>query len=81
MSSAFFDRVVIERLCARRTCVSSDGLLALADFASLCRALFRNDQGKAYSISDKHLQEMFDVFDKNGVRLPAFLFACFTEMR
>ena len=47
----------------------SDGLLTLSDFASLCRALFRNDQGKAYSINEKHLQDMFDVFDLNEVNL------------
>lgn len=61
----FQDPAVMEA-CFKAFDKDSDGLLALADFASLCRALFRNDQGKAYSISDKHLQEMFDVFDKNG---------------
>lgn len=47
--------------------LSSDGLMTLADFAALCRTLFRNEQGKAYAIEESRIQEMFDVFDQNQV--------------
>ena len=41
--------------------------MTLADFAALCRTLFRNERGKAYAIEDQRQQEMFDVFDRNQV--------------
>lgn len=43
----------------------SDGLLSLAEFAVLCRALFRNDKGHIYTVPDDQIDNMFSVFDKN----------------
>lgn len=31
----------------------------------ICRALFRNDKGHIYVVSDEKLEQIFDVFDKN----------------
>lgn len=42
-------------------------MLTLNDFSTLTRALFRNDQGKAYPVEETQLKEMFDVFDLNQV--------------
>lgn len=43
----------------------SDGLLSLAEFAVICRALFRNDKGHIYAVPDDQLEQIFSVFDKN----------------
>lgn len=44
---------------------SRDGLMTPADFAMLCRTLFRNPHGKAYPIEKQALEDMFNVFDVN----------------
>jgi len=46
-----------------------DGLMTPADFAMLCRTLFRNPHGKAYSIEKAVLEDMFNVFDANQVNV------------
>ncbi|KAJ1520528.1 hypothetical protein ONE63_003649 [Megalurothrips usitatus] len=42
-----------------------DGYLDLKEFGSVCRALFRNDKGKIYSLEPKQLYEIFNIFDRN----------------
>jgi hypothetical protein len=48
-------------------CLFSDGYLNLNEFQSICRALFRNDKGKIYSMEPKKLQDILSVFDRNKV--------------
>lgn len=48
---------------------SRDGLMTPADFAMLCRTLFRNPHGKAYPIEKQALEDMFNVFDVNQVHV------------
>lgn len=43
----------------------SDDLLSLPEFMLICRALFRNDKGHIYVVSDEKLEQIFEVFDKN----------------
>jgi Ca2+-binding EF-hand superfamily protein len=40
-----------------------DGFISLAEFALICRVLFRNDQGKIYGLEEDRLREIFSVFD------------------
>lgn len=55
----------------RTTCFSAfdldrDDKLSATEFEALCVALFRNDDtGKNYSLSQKNLTEVFNIFDKN----------------
>lgn len=42
-----------------------DGYLNLNEFHTICRALFRNDKGKIYSLEPKKLQDIVSVFDRN----------------
>lgn len=42
-----------------------DGYLDLKEFGSVCRALFRNDKGKIYTLEPKQLYEIFNIFDRN----------------
>ncbi|XP_018322686.1 uncharacterized protein LOC108735281 isoform X4 [Agrilus planipennis] len=42
-----------------------DEMLDIDEFRCICRALFRNDKGKIYSLSEMQLREIFEVFDKN----------------
>lgn len=42
-----------------------DGYLNLSEFNAICKALFRNDKGKIYSLKDSELEETFAVFDLN----------------
>lgn len=37
----------------------------MAEFMLICRALFRNDKGHIYVVSEDQLKQMFAVFDKN----------------
>lgn len=46
---------------------SRDGYLNLSEFNAICKALFRNDKGKIYSLKDSELEETFAVFDLNQV--------------
>jgi hypothetical protein len=48
-------------------CVFSDGYLNLNEFQSICRALFRNDKGKIYSMEPRKVQDVLSVFDRNKV--------------
>lgn len=43
-----------------------DGLLSIGEFELICRALFRNDKGKIYSLDESRVKEIFSVFDTNG---------------
>ena len=45
--------------------VHRDGFLDTAEFGELCRALFRDEEDKAYHIDPKRLKDMFDTFDTN----------------
>lgn len=45
---------------------NGDGKLDLEEFKLICRALFRNDKGKIYSLEDPKMREIFSVFDKNN---------------
>lgn len=40
--------------------------LDLSDFKLLCQVLFQNANGMSYPVKEKHLKEMFDVFDKDS---------------
>lgn len=44
----------------------SDGKLDLDEFRLICRALFRNDKGKIYTLEEEKLKDVFEVFDQNG---------------
>lgn len=43
-----------------------DGFLSLGEFEFICRALFRNERGKIYSLEEKQLREIYSIFDLNG---------------
>jgi len=51
--------------CFKAFDADRDGLMTPVDFAMLCRTLFRNQHGKAYTIEKKALDDMFSVFDIN----------------
>lgn len=42
-----------------------DGRLDMEEFKLICRALFRNDKGKIYTLEEDKLRQIFEVFDKN----------------
>ncbi|CAG9568410.1 unnamed protein product [Danaus chrysippus] len=42
-----------------------DGQLNLEEFRLICKALFRNDKGHIYPVSEERLRHMFQVFDRN----------------
>ncbi|XP_022914874.1 nicotinamidase isoform X2 [Onthophagus taurus] len=44
----------------------SDGKLDLDEFRLICKALFRNDKGKIYSLEENKLKEIFDIFDQDA---------------
>jgi hypothetical protein len=58
-------------------CVFSDGHLNLNEFRSVCRALFRNDKGKIYSMEEKKLQDILSVFDRNKVCKYCVMNSCY----
>ncbi|XP_047034351.1 uncharacterized protein LOC124640575 [Helicoverpa zea] len=43
-----------------------DGKLSLDEFRVICKALFRNDKGHIYPLSEERARHIFQVFDKNG---------------
>ncbi|XP_041982826.1 nicotinamidase isoform X2 [Aricia agestis] len=43
-----------------------DGKLNLDDFRLICKALFRNDKGHIYQLSEEKARHMFQVFDQNS---------------
>ena len=43
-----------------------DGKLNLDEFRVICKALFRNDKGHIYPLSEERARHIFQVFDKNG---------------
>ncbi|CAB0040831.1 unnamed protein product [Trichogramma brassicae] len=43
-----------------------DGYLNQAEFDLLCKALFRNEQGKVYPLDEDELKDVFEVFDADG---------------
>ncbi|XP_073959750.1 troponin C, skeletal muscle-like [Choristoneura fumiferana] len=43
-----------------------DGKLSLSEFRVICKALFRNDKGHIYPLSEERARHIFQVFDKNG---------------
>ncbi|KAK9723247.1 EF-hand domain pair [Popillia japonica] len=45
---------------------NGDGKLDLDEFRLICRALFRNDKGKIYTLEEEKLKDVFEVFDQNG---------------
>ncbi|XP_022202218.1 nicotinamidase [Nilaparvata lugens] len=42
-----------------------DGYLNKGEFECICRALFRSDRGKIYSLEKDQLDEVFNIFDAN----------------
>ncbi|XP_063224026.1 uncharacterized protein LOC134531913 [Bacillus rossius redtenbacheri] len=66
----WFDDNTIEETTQMDACFTAfdkdgDGFLNLKEFTCLCRALFRNDKGKIYTVEPKRINDMFQVFDKN----------------
>lgn len=45
---------------------NGDGKLDIDEFRLICRALFRNDRGKIYTLEEMKLKEIFQVFDSNS---------------
>ncbi|GJQ73440.1 hypothetical protein Trydic_g13801 [Trypoxylus dichotomus] len=43
-----------------------DEKLNLNEFRHVCRALFRNDEGRIYTMEEEKLKQVFEVFDQNG---------------
>ncbi|XP_038221237.1 uncharacterized protein LOC119839111 [Zerene cesonia] len=43
-----------------------DGQLNVEEFRLICKALFRNDKGHIYPLSEEKVRHVFQVFDKNG---------------
>ena len=43
-----------------------DGLLSFSEFQLICRALFRNERGKVYTLQEYQLQDIFRIFDTNN---------------
>ncbi|XP_047994001.1 uncharacterized protein LOC125232396 [Leguminivora glycinivorella] len=43
-----------------------DGKLNLQEFRVICKALFRNDKGHIYPLSEERARHIFQVFDKNS---------------
>ncbi|GBP80135.1 Troponin C, skeletal muscle [Eumeta japonica] len=42
-----------------------DGKLNLEEFRLVCKAIFRNDKGHIYPLSEERAKHIFQVFDKN----------------
>ncbi|XP_069687777.1 nicotinamidase [Periplaneta americana] len=68
--SDWFDRYNSEEDFDMDACFNAfdkdgDGYLNLKEFETLCRALFRNDRGKIYTMELKKLQDVFSVFDRD----------------
>ncbi|XP_031844342.1 nicotinamide amidase [Nomia melanderi] len=43
-----------------------DGYLSTTEFELICRALFRNDRGKVYTLEKNQLHEIYSIFDWKG---------------
>lgn len=43
-----------------------DGYLSTTEFELICRALFRNDRGKVYTLEKQQLNEIYSIFDWKG---------------
>ncbi|KAI5645900.1 EF hand domain-containing protein [Phthorimaea operculella] len=43
-----------------------DGKLNMDEFRLICKALFRNDKGHIYPVSEERARHMFNVFDRDG---------------
>jgi len=65
IGAEFFQQIDSMEACFKAFDKDRDGLMTPADFAMLCRTLFRNPHGKAYSIEKAVLEDMFNVFDAN----------------
>lgn len=45
---------------------NGDGKLDIDEFRLICRALFRNDKGKIYTLEENKVRDIFGVFDQNS---------------
>lgn len=45
---------------------NGDGKLDLDEFRLICKALFRNDRGKIYTLEECKVADIFEVFDENS---------------
>ena len=46
------------------------------EFTALIKALFRNEKGKPYPIDTHMITEIFNIFNKSGVKLILFFRVC-----
>lgn len=53
-------------ICVKYKIFSRDGKLNLDEFRLICKALFRNEKGHIYPLSEERAHHIFQVFDKNG---------------
>ena len=52
-----------------------DNAMNINEFTALIKALFRNEKGKPYPIDTHMITEIFNIFNKSGVRL-FYLWIC-----
>ena len=46
-----------------------DNAMNINEFTALIKALFRNEKGKPYPIDTHMITEIFNIFNKSGVRI------------
>ncbi|CAK1545379.1 unnamed protein product [Leptosia nina] len=59
------DRLFDMDACYETFDKDGDGKLNLEEFRLICKALFRNDKGHIYPLSEERARHIFRVFDKN----------------
>ena len=52
-----------------------DNAMNINEFTALIKALFRNEKGKPYPIDTHMITEIFNIFNKSGVKLSYYFFA------
>lgn len=67
-NGALKDKLCLDEMeaCYETFDKDGDGKLNLAEFRLICKALFRNDKGHVYPLSEERARHIFQVFDKNG---------------
>ena len=51
------------------------------EFTALIKALFRNEKGKPYPIDTHMITEIFNIFNKSGVKLILFFRVCLQKKK
>lgn len=67
LSTSFDEEVLVDMdACFAAFDKNGDGKLDIDEFRLICKALFRNDRGKIYTLEESKVADIFQVFDQNS---------------